>query len=185
MLKELIKLANELDERGLQKEADTLDKMIKSAVGPGMDGFSSQMRMDQEKRKREKMKPKEEPSLMDVAVGEEANLKRQREQDESDAQKKEIMGWLQETAKWFQDNIFVSKVDKFPVATDKDYMYSDPRSNSTKKGYIVPAGTVFEDLDGHGTLRDGSSPFTHSLRTIYQYATGVLKRLNEPSQLVN
>ena len=31
MLKELIKLANELDQRGLDKEADALDQRIKSA----------------------------------------------------------------------------------------------------------------------------------------------------------
>ena len=32
MIKELIKLANDLDERGLQKEADALDKMIRVAA---------------------------------------------------------------------------------------------------------------------------------------------------------
>jgi hypothetical protein len=32
MIKELIKLANELDQRGFQKEADALDKIIKEAL---------------------------------------------------------------------------------------------------------------------------------------------------------
>jgi hypothetical protein len=209
MLKELIKVANSLDAKGFHKEADALDKMIsKTAVGPGQSGwFDKQEQYEREKRKREQqrheeqkqkeiekswdresgqggfgsgMKPKEEPSMMDVAVEEEASLKKQRAQDKIDKANEETRRKLQETVGWFQGNIFVSKVDKFPVATDKDYMYSNP-DESGGKGYIVPAGTVFEDLDGHGTKRDGSSPFTHSLRTIYEYATGVLKRLNKAS----
>lgn len=41
MLKELIKLANELDEKGLTKEADSLDQIIKEAQHPGYSGSPS------------------------------------------------------------------------------------------------------------------------------------------------
>tara|TARA_Y100001970_G_scaffold182587_1_gene222104 strand:+ start:1032 stop:1529 length:498 start_codon:yes stop_codon:yes gene_type:complete len=53
MIKELIKIANELDAKGLQKEADVLDKLIKAAQ-------EQPAQVDPEKQKQEIKKIKEE-----------------------------------------------------------------------------------------------------------------------------
>ena len=41
IVQELIKLANNLDRRGLRKEADLLDKILKTAMFPGFPGYGT------------------------------------------------------------------------------------------------------------------------------------------------
>jgi len=170
MIKELIKLASELDKRGLKKEADVLDRLVKEAVG-GNTGraidiltgktdpatrkslwpvFKKKKTPESEDKTEPSVEePKEKPSMMDVAI-----------EQEADKKNKEIFSRLKETEGWFSDNIFLSKADKLPVTMDKEYLYSN-------SGATVPKGTVFKSLEEDGVKSDGSH-FPHSLKEIYK-----------------
>jgi hypothetical protein len=152
MLKELIKLANELDQRGLQKEADALDKIIKEAgardvwdahtnqvrrVGRGLkeitrdalsttkDALSGGSWDAVAKKVRDdKLDPKKPKTDMDHAEEQQALKKKHKAQAAAQAKKKELERRLGETVSWFKNNIFVStEADQFPLTADKDYLY--------------------------------------------------------------
>ena len=210
MIKELIKLANELDQRGLQKEADALDKIIKEAgardvwdaaakkvrrVGRGLketakDALSGGSWDAVAKKVREdKLDPKKPKTDMDHAEEQQALKKKHKAQAAAQTKKKELERRLGETASWFKNNIFISTPeDQFPLTADKDYLYGVFESsfgawmlpNEGVRELTIPKGTVFEDLDSAPGFV--LSRDAPSLRKIYNEMRAFIKKnkLNVP-----
>ena len=140
MLKELIKLANELDQRGFVSEADALDEIILEAQNDFDD-------------------KEEEESLSDIAVRQEKEQKMQRYYEE---QERRLLG----SVSWFSEKIWKSKADKFPVETPELYIGVKSIPWDPSKGYprivgaekvIIPEGTVFDDMTSKKPTKDGGS----------------------------
>ena len=169
MLKELIKLANELDSRGLAKEADALDEIIieaqswsdqliertlskpRNLARKALDGVSDAL-------------PRREEDPMDIA--------RKQEQEARTNKMKEN---LKATKDWFTENIFVSKADKFPVFADRDlYIGYEHSPFGGPEAMIFPTGTEFDSLEQNKPLKGGGQM---NLRRAWDYLKGYLKRL--------
>jgi hypothetical protein len=151
MIKELITLANELDSRGLSKESDLVDKMIKSAF------LFKNDEMD------------------DVAEGE--RQKRHRRWKAHQVKMRQVMaGKLKEAFRWFSENLFVSLPDdtkKFPLTVEKDLTVGLSELGSFLGGkdtqeVIIPAGTTVKSVDQDFKPRGGRRN-TISLRDAYGY----------------
>jgi len=204
MIKELIKLANELDQRGLQKEADALDKIIKEAAGwedivdvatypqrkvwEGAKAVGEGLFGKDDDPSDSPQKPKTD---MDHAEEQQALKKKHKAQAAAQAKKKELERRLGETVSWFRNNIFISTPeDQFPLTADKEYLYGIDELSSwdaflfrdAGKELAIPKGTAFKDLKtppSEHWLFGADAP---SLKEIYNQMRAFIKKnkLNVP-----
>lgn len=138
ILKELIKLANNLDAKGFQKEADVLDNIIKKATPfdvarYGIAGAASSL-----------FGSPESSPLDDVDDQEEAAKRREKVKEVKENQKK-----LEKTMSWVSENLYYSSQDgssKFPIEANRELKFY-------AEG-IVAAGTRFDSLDHKVQVRD-------------------------------
>ena len=106
MLKELIKLANDLDERGYREEANALDQVIKTA-GP----------IEWAKKKYNELT---EPTPMEIAERQEEYKERKAGLQKRLSQLQAHYKELEASYGFFSANLFVSTPDaKFPLMTPK------------------------------------------------------------------
>lgn len=154
MLKDLVKLANDLDVKGFAAEADALDEIILEAQAGLIRNFKS----IEEGTKRASV-GNEKESLTDIAVRQEKEKKMQQLYEER-YQK------LLESAAWFSEKIWKSEADKFPVETTELYVGVKSIPWDPSKGYprivgaekvIIPEGTVFDDMTSKKPTKDGGS----------------------------
>lgn len=133
MLKELIKLANELDARGFVSEADALDEIILEA--------------------------QEKESLTDIAVRQEKEQKMQQLHEEQYQKLLDSAAWFSEKIwKSEADKFPVETTELYigvrsiPWDPSKGY----PRIVGAEK-VIIPEGTVFDDMESKKPTKDGGS----------------------------
>jgi len=166
MIKELIKVANELDARGLSKESNLVDEIIKEAVG-GMDKFDRMTGMGPGARGKPEAEVKEKDMREETsgsAFGEgikdsQPNLMEAAKKREDRLKSEKWKARLDETNNWFAKNVFLNKPN-FPITTDKDYWFSP----STV--FVVKKGVKFSDLESKGKHPNGQD-FALSLEEIY------------------
>ena len=162
MLKELIKLANDLDRKGLTAEADVLDKLIRKAQTWPWDQLKGQRADNTESNQYSSQYEVRGVPMDDVERQEEA------------AKKKAALEHLRPAERWIAENLYYSTEDgasKFPLTAEVELNFG-PHSKDTdarnrgwllssmmpKGSVIVPKGTVFESLSkavltkNHGTM---------------------------------
>jgi hypothetical protein len=184
MLKELIKIANELDERGLHKEADACDEIAQHGTPTylthGLDAKRlaeemlrecSEERREKERREqfiREVKGPKEQTHSSD-ADAMEADLDSRRTMMETaedkdrerriEEKRKEKRMWeeeLEKTANWFNENVFIDKKDQWPLEVDKDYYYAfySDERMMTNITGVIEKGSVYDNVLSAGAMND-------------------------------
>ena len=186
MIKELIKIANELDAKGLTAEADALDEIVREANESNWKGGNTPPDQEPPSPSSDKISKLNESlrnadPMDDVAEEEDAAKKRVEDQ-----KKAELMKKLRATQDWIAANLYVSTdgKSKFPLTADVELNFGpyskggDDRIISRifmPRGHIiVPKGTVFESLDKpvltktHGGL---------SLRKLNQFLEGNIEYL--------
>ncbi len=161
MLKELIKIANDLDAKGFTAEADALDEIIKEAMNP-LDimrnvGVLTGLLGDDE----------EDP--MDIA-----------EKQEAEAQKAKYAKRLKDSENWFTENIFISTEDKFPVSADRELFLGMRFERAGLAGVqakeiAFPVNTQFDSLEQEKPLKNGGKM---SLREAWTMLTDNLRRFS-------
>tara|TARA_B100000131_G_C17795638_1_gene483249 strand:- start:39 stop:572 length:534 start_codon:yes stop_codon:yes gene_type:complete len=173
VLKELIKLANELDAKGLAAEADALDEIILQAQQKGFMERSMDAVERGYKSLKDAVTPEEDP--MDIARDQEKEKKLN-----------ELKKELKASHDWFQANIFVSVDDKFPLITPE--LTISPRVYSGVTGgyipvlppsekapaMIIPSGTEFSGLDEDKPIKGGYDEI--SLRDAWDVLQRSMKR---------
>lgn len=146
MIKELTKIANELDARGLSKESDLVDEIIKSASF--LDSISKALGFEKDK-------------IDNLEEAEKQKLERRWKAHQ--AKMRQVMaGRLKEAWLWFNENLFASSTDdqsKFPITIEKDLtiglgslnggdwsLWYDYLNDDTRV-IVLPAGTTIKSID--------------------------------------
>ena len=156
MIKELIKLANELDAKGLVAEADALDEIISQAQQRQQQGLMERSMNAVErgyKSLKDAVTPEEDP--MDIAKDQEKEKKLN-----------ELRKELKASYDWFHANIFVSTDDKFPLITPELKLsdggggqsgwFEQLHVKNKGEGMTIPSGTEFNSLDEDKPVTGGS-----------------------------
>lgn len=156
MLKDLVKLANHLDAKGLRKEADYIDNLIKKA-DPLLTAYNMYKRRS------------EEDPLDAVDQQEEAAALAEQVRKAKKDQKR-----LLDTQGWVSTNLYYSTEDpssKFPIFADRELVFQI----SPDYGMVVPAQTEFSSLDEPVSLKNGRK---QSLRKLINALNLQIKKLS-------
>ena len=136
MIRDLTRLANVLDQKGLRKEADCLDVIIRKLATDAKQRILSRMGLGQPLSETQKLQRRKRLAGIQERLG--------------------------ETAEWLATNYQISKENKYPIIADKEYLYSLGQFDLEE--LVIPEGTIFNDAETSvGAPGFGELPSIHEI----------------------
>jgi hypothetical protein len=168
MLKELVKLANHLDQKGLAKEADYLDNIIKKMANiENPDYYLA------------------EPENEEFNKGNPGSMFEHQEDLRDERDKDEFVRELQKTYDWFERVVFPAiEYNKWPIVTDdKYYIGRIGKARNLKNLEFMPKGLEWKNTLHENTWMSSfgeMGEMNMSLRGVYDFLEKTVLRDNLP-----
>ena len=179
MIKELIKLANHLDQKGLTKEADIVDNIIKSA-GELEDMMAREMGHDPDEMPKPTLAPAEQPDMDHPVFN--SGERKDGNCEELTSALLSLLGTKDDMDKFYAAAVnFTNTIKKLYNHPELDHLYVPPRSRASYDRFFTEGyrSAKYYDMDGRYTGRkkdfkeyEGELELTNNLDMLVRYISG-------------